>query len=154
MSDPRTADPDCVVRAHAAEDGRVLLHSRTHSFAAEGQTSYAPSPGHPSALDYLLAALAADLVAGLAREAARAGFLLEAVELSLAGRLENPLAPLGVVGESGSARLAEVSGSLYVSADAPEEALRERWEAALSRAPVYATLAASTNVDITLKLVL
>lgn len=153
MSHREAPDPDCAVRAHGGWDGVVRLQSRNHSYAAEGQTGYDPKSIHPSALDYLLGSLASDLLAGLDREATRAGIAFEAVELSLAGRLENPLIALGVVGETGSPRLAEVAGSLYVTSDATDTALRELWEQTLRKAPVYTTLVRAARIDISLKLV-
>jgi hypothetical protein len=151
MSELEAADPACVVRASAGADGGVRLHSGHHSFSAEGRTGLAAKAAHPSPLDYLLAALAADLVAGLMREARRTGSAFDAIELSLTGRLANPLVALGVVGEEGSARLARIRGSLYLSSEGPEARLLEMWDEVRRKAPVYATLAASSVVDITLK---
>jgi len=143
--------PSCVVRAHAIEEGLVRLHARNQAWSAEGQLSFAPSAVHPSALDYLLGALASDLVAGLAREAAREGHALDAIELNLGGDLENPLVPLGVVGEEGHARLTRVTGSLYVRTEIDVPALRNLWERVLDKAPVFGTLSGNVTIDITLK---
>jgi hypothetical protein len=151
MSAPSAHGPACVVRAHATPEGIVRLHARNQAWSAEGQTSYAPVALHPSALDYLLAALASDVILGLAREAVRAGAAIDALELNLAGHLENPLVPLGVVGENGSPRLERVTGSLYVRTDLDDHTLRGLWERALEKAPVFATLASGVTVDITLK---
>ena len=153
MSTPQDAGPACAIRAHAAPGGQVRLHARNHSLVAEGQTSYAPRAEHPSALDYLLAALASDLVLGLGREAVRAGVTLDDIELNVTAHLDNPLVALGVVGETGSARVAVVRGSLYVSADLTEAALCDLWTRVLAKATVHATLAACITFDIALKLV-
>jgi hypothetical protein len=105
-----------------------------------------------SALDHLLAALATDLLAGLAAESRRAGPLVHQAELRLQARLAHPLAVAGVVGESGSAALAAVGGSLYLESDAGEADVRVLWQRVLERAPVHATLAAAMPIYITLTL--
>ena len=154
MTEHAASEPACEIRASAEPGGAVRLYARHLAFTAEGQMGYQAKGPHPSALDYLLAALAADAVSGLTRTASRAGARLEAVELTLAARFANPLVPLGVVGEEGSAALSEVVGSLYLSSDLSEQELRSLWEDALRRAPVYATLTRCVPVRIELKVVI
>ena len=154
MSATPGGEPASAVRARSVKPGLVRLDSRTHGYHAEGQTSQLPDAAHPSSLDYLLGALASDLIAGLEREAKRAGAVLDQVEASLSARLDNPLVALGVIGEPGSARIAGIRGSVYVSADLGEPVLRECWERALHHAPVYATLSQCIAVDVTMQCIL
>jgi hypothetical protein len=144
-------EPSCVVRGLSTAGGQVRLVTRNLGLTAEGQTSLAPEATHPSALDLLVAALVADLLAGLHREAARAGVTLHDAELNVSAYLDNPLVALGVVGERGSAALAAIHGSLYVSSDARAEALRVLWQQVLERAPVHSTLGRCADVRIDLK---
>jgi hypothetical protein len=144
-------EPSCVVRGLSGAGGQVRLVTRNLSLAAEGQTSLAREAAHPSALDLLVSALVADLLAGLHREAARAGVTLYDAELNVSAWLDNPLVALGVVGEEGSAALAAIHGSLYVSCDARAEALHALWLQALERAPVHSTLRRCADVRIDLK---
>ena len=144
-------DSSCAARGLLEPDGHVRLVTRNVSLTAEGQTSLAPEAIHPSALDLLLGALVADLLSGLHRAASRAGVKLFDAELSASARLENPLVALGVVGESGSAALASVQGSLYVSCDAGADVLAGLWRTVLERAPVHATLRRCADVQIDLK---
>ena len=58
----------------------MRLVTRTLGLTAEGQTSLAPGDAHPSALDPMISALVADLLAGLQREAARAGIAIHDAE--------------------------------------------------------------------------
>jgi hypothetical protein len=134
--------------------GTVRVDSRSHGYLAEGQTSLSPDAANPSSLDYLLGALASDLILGLEREARRAGASLDAIETSLSARLENPLVALGVIGEPGSPKIASIRGSVYVSGDVAEPALRECWERALRTAPVYATLSECVAVDVAMQIIL
>ena len=149
MNAPREAS--CTVRGMAGADGRVRLVTRNVSLEADGQTSLASDAKHPSALDLLVSALVTDLLAGLQREAAREGVALQDAELSVSAALDNPLVALGVIGETGSAAVADLRGSLYVSADADARLLERLWHRALERAPVYATLRRSSDVRIEFK---
>ena len=133
-------ESDCTVRAMRRPDGRVAVLSRRHSLEVDGQTSLDDSARSPSSLDYLVSALAADVMAGFEREAARAGVPVNDAELSLSAWLDNPLAALGVAGESGSPAVTSIAGTLYVSSDAGVEELRALWDRTLERAPVYSTL--------------
>lgn len=143
----------CQLRAHAGRDGHVRLVTRNLSFQAARQLGLDPEAEHPAALDLLVGALATDLLAGLGREAARAGLPLHDAELRLEAHLDNPLVALGVIGEHGSPALTRVVGKLFVSTDADESQLRALWERACATAPVLATLQRSAIIDITLRLV-
>ena len=146
-------EPDCRLRAMRREDGGIDVVTRNLTLRAEGQSSLDLDARHPSSLDLMVSALATDLLAGLAREAVRRGVSLDDAELSLAARLDNPLVAIGVEGESGSPALAEVTGTLYLSADVDEPTLDGLWQRALARASVYSTLRQSTTIRIDLKLV-
>jgi hypothetical protein len=151
MSATPVHEPSCEVRALAAADGRIRIVIRNLAFDGAGQLGLDPDARHPAALDYLVGALALDLVAGLAREARRAGIELDDVELRLSARLENPLVGLGVVGEAGSAALREVTGALYVASSAEPAVLGSLWENALAHAPVHSTLIRCADVRVQLK---
>ena len=146
-----THAPSCTLRAMLGGEGRVHVVTRKLAFDAQGRTSEDPEATLPSALDLLVAALATDLLAGLARDAARAGHPLHDAEASLSARLENPLVALGVIGESGHAGIAEVTGSFYVRCDAGERELHELWARTLARSPAHATLARAADVRLELK---
>lgn len=150
---PETPAASCTLRALVHEHGRVRLVTRNLSFDAEKQLGLDTSAEHPAALDLLVGALAADLMIGFGREAARAGITLHDAELRLEAHLGNPLVALGVIGEGGSPALARVSGTAFVSADADELTLHTLWKQARAHAAVYATLAASAKLDITLRIV-
>ena len=144
-------EPAVRVRAQGIPDGRARVFVRTAAFDVDGQTPFQAGDSAPSALDLLLAALAADLVIGLGREAARAGVRLDAIEARLAGALDNPLVALGVVGETGSAALSAVTGSVWVETDAEPASVRELWDRACARAPAYVTLSRCATVRIALE---
>ena len=153
MDTPLPGAPDVALRAEAGQGERVRMHARNFSFAGQGRTSWSDKAEHPSALDYLLAALAVDLLSGLARFSQRGGVEVHDAELRMEGWLENPLVVAGVVGEAGSPRVRKVRGSLYIGAEAPEAELRALWQRVIDSSPVYASLAPGVELRINLKLV-
>ncbi|HXE72460.1 MAG TPA: hypothetical protein VNO81_07335, partial [Candidatus Nitrosotenuis sp.] len=118
------------VRARRSPAGGTTVYARRHSFAVGAQASFKENDDRPSALEYLLGALAGDLVAGLSAEAARRGLPIDDLEVSLAASLDNPLVLLGVVGEEGRPGLDRVTATVYVSGEADEGQLGEAWQAA------------------------
>jgi hypothetical protein len=153
MSQEPEAGASCELRALPGPQGRVRLVTRNLSFEADRQIGLDPSGTHPAAFDLLVGALAADLLSGFGREAARAGTPLHEAELRLEAYLDNPLVALGVVGETGSPALVGIRGTLFAAADADHLALRALWIRACAQAPVFATLRACAPIDITFRLV-
>ncbi len=150
MPTPVPAVPDAKLRALPAPEGHIRLYAGDTAFAARGRASLDPATGHPSPLELLIGALAADLVAGFARHAHRAGMTVHDCELRLEGRLDNPLVALGVVGENGTPAVRSVAGSFYVSGEPGQEPLATLWEYTLAQSTVYATLARSVELEIQL----
>ena len=148
---PPGHEASCAVRGLLGPGAQVRLVTRTLSLTAQGQTSVAPGATHPSSLDLLVSALVADLLGGLHREAARSGVVIHDAELSVSAHLDNPLVALGVIGESGTAAVHAMHGSLYLTCDEPLESVEPLWRHCLERAPVYATLRRCAEITIQLK---
>lgn len=151
MSVPGAEPFDWAVRVVSVGPAESRAYARNHTITAGEAASLRPSDPHPSAIEYLLAALGTDLSAGLRREAARARVVIDALELSLTGRLDNPLVHLGVVGEAGRPGLESVSGRAYVSTDAEDATIRALWVKVLARSPVYDTLSRAATISIELR---
>jgi OsmC-like protein len=128
-------------------------YARTHTFAVGRQASFRDLDRHPSAVELLLGALGGDLLSGWYAEAERAGVVLDGLEVSLSGRLDNPLRHLGVEGEAESAGIATIEGSLYVTADAGREALDALWVRVLERSPLYSTLSRCLALTLELRVI-
>ena len=148
-----TPEPDARLRAHRGKPPGVKLHARNVTLTGLGRASWDAEAEHPSALDYLLAALATDLVSGLDQESRRTGLALDEVELRLEAFLENPLVVAGVVGEAGSPRLASIRGTLYVRSGSGEDGIRAAWQRARESSPVLMTLEPVVALDIALTFV-
>jgi hypothetical protein len=146
--------PAVALRASGSAGGAVRVQTRNHDLVVNGAVDFADRGPHATALEHLLAALAAEIVAALEREAARAGVRLAPVELKLEAWLDNPLAALGVVGETGGPELRTVRGTFYAGAPVPVTTLREWWERARLESPVHATLARAVDLDLRFQIVL
>ncbi len=78
-------------RVRGTSGNKATAYTRNQTFAVYGQASFKEADPHPSAVEYLLGALGSDLVTGFAAHAARRGFVIDALEASISGRLNNPL---------------------------------------------------------------
>lgn len=139
-------------RVRLGGDQLAAAYARNQSFTVCGQASFKPADSHPSAVEYLLGALGADVVNGFAAVCARRGIPVYALEASVSGRLENPLVLLGVVGETGSAAFETIIATLYVSADADETVLRVAWQEALARSPLVSTLQRAAKLSLSMQI--
>ena len=145
------SDHTWTVRVERIGEHEAKAYSRNHAFVVGEQAGFEESDPHPSAVEYLLGALGGDLVRGFEVQAARRRVAVDALELMLSGRLNNPLVHLGVVGETGHPGLESVEGTLYVSADAEPNTLGEMWQAALDRSPLFHTLRRCATVSVELR---
>ena len=142
------------VRVERVGEQEAKVFSRNHVFVVGEQASFRETDPHPSALEYLLGALGGDLLRGFQIQAARQRVDVDALEVMLSGRLNNPLTHLGVVGETGHPGLESIQGTFYVSADADRSALEEMWRTALERSPLFNTLRRSVELSLELRVML
>src|SRR3954464_14132785 len=115
------------------------VYARNNTFIVGPPVSFRQKDPHPSAIEYLLGALGADLTNGFHKNAQSRDIKLDGLEMALSGRLEHPLVYIGVIGETGDPHLSEIEGILYVSTEADEELVRSVWQTTLERSPVANT---------------
>ncbi|AZU63713.1 sulfurtransferase TusA family protein [Neobacillus mesonae] len=140
------------VRVQGEKDLSAKIHSRNHSFIAGQPADFSPRVNAPSAIDYLLGALASCLTVGFKAQASRKNIEIDHLELSLKGGLENVLYHLELEQE-GSARMKQIAGKFYVSSSEDEVVLEELWRNTLDRSPIYQTLIRAVPIDIKLAIV-
>jgi len=136
------------LRVRHLHDGASTVYARNNAFTVGPPASFRDTDPNPSAVEYLLGALGADLTNGFSAAARELGIQIDALELALSGRLANPLVVLGVIGEGGEPHFVEFRGILYVSADAGEDTLQEIWRTTLERSPLANTLKHSALISI------
>ena len=142
------------VRVRGGEGPRgdgLRIYNRNHALAAGPPVDFGEKVEALGSVDYLLAAIGACVVGGFQAHAARAGVIVDAIELTLKGKLGNVLVHLGLE-ERGTPGLVRVWGTLYVSSPDEPERLREIWETTLKRSPVLRSLSPGVEVDLELSI--
>lgn len=127
------------------------VYCRNFSFTAGQPASFEEKDAHPSAIEYLLGALGADLVAVFAGECSRAGLTIDDIEMTVRGKLHNVLVHLGL--EDGDPSLRSLEVKCFASTMDEENAVRLAWERAMVHSPILATLAKATEVETRLSIV-
>ncbi len=137
-------------RARARSTGSLesTVYCRNFSIAVGQPASFESSDKHPSAVEYLLAALVGDLTTGFATESAKSGLRVDDIEMTVSGRLNNILAHLGL--EEGDPSFASIEIKCFVSSFDEEAKLREVLDRTIRRSPLAATLKKAVDVRIKL----
>jgi TusA-related sulfurtransferase len=138
------------LRARATGHLKSTVYARNFAFDVGQAASFEEKDAHPSALEYLLGALAGSLTSGFATECARDNLEVDDIELSLSGSLNNILAHLGL--EEGEPSIAAIEMKCFASTFDDEDKVKSAWQRTLERSPLVATL--KKAVDLQMKLVI
>ncbi len=141
----KAADYEWRLRVRATGHLEATAYCRNFSFKAGQPASFEEKDAHPSSIELLLGSLGTALTTGFATEATRAGLEIDDIELTVRGRLGNPLAHLGL-GE-GDPGLTRIELKCFATTLADEDATREAWRLALERSPVAVTLGRTAELD-------
>lgn len=140
-----------MVRVLPAPGQNATSYCRNLSFVIHKPVSFDTSDPHPAAVEYLLGALAADLLLGFQTVARRAGLPVQDLEAAFTGVLRNPLVALGVVGETGEVAFERIRGTVYAYIEGEQEHIAALWQETLRRSPIYNTLKHSVALEIELR---
>ncbi|CEG26523.1 sulfurtransferase TusA family protein [Bacillus sp. B-jedd] len=140
------------VRARGEKDLSAKVFTRNHTFMAGQPADFSPKVNAPSAVDFLLASLASCLAVGFKAQASRRNLVIDNLELSLKGGLDNVLYHMEIE-DDGSPKLGSITGTFYLSSPEEEVVLKEVWDNTLKRSPVYQTLKQSVDIEINLSIV-
>jgi len=137
-------------RARARSTGslRSTVYCRNFSIEVGQPASFETSDKNPSAVEYLLAALAGDLTTGFATECSKSNLSVDDIEMTISGKLNNILAHLGL--EEGDPSFAAIEMKCFVSSFEDEAKVRDAWDRTVKRSPLAATL--KKAVDLRMKL--
>lgn len=139
------------LRARSTGHMKSTVYCRNFSFDVGQPASFEEKDRHPSAVEYLLGALAGALATGFRTETARDGLAVDDIELTVRGRLDNVLAFLGI--EAGDPSVARIELKCFASSFDDEAKLREAWKRATERSPLAATLAKAVDLELKLAIV-
>jgi len=137
-------------RARARSTGSLksTVYCRNFSIDVGQPASFEESDKHPSAVEYMIAALAGDLTTGFATECAKSNIEVDDIEMTISGRLKNVLAHLGL--EEGDPSFESIEMKCFVSSFEDEGRIREAWGRTIRHSPLLVTL--QKAMDITMKL--
>ena len=139
------------VRVRAVGDRTAKVYCRNFDYAVGQPASFEESDRNPSAVEYVLGALAADLANGFATECSRQGLDVDDIEITARGTLHDVLAHLGM--GDGDPGFARIDVRAFASAFRGEEAVRSTWVDVVRRSPTAATLAKACVLEQRLTLI-
>jgi len=147
----RARDYEWRARARSTGPLKSTVYCRNFSLEVGQPASFEEKDRHPSAVEYLLAALAASLTSGFATECSRAGLEVDDIEISIQGRLGNVLAHLGL--QDGDPSFESIRLKCFASTLDDEEKVRDAWERTAARSPIAATLQKAVDLEMKLAIV-
>jgi hypothetical protein len=139
------------LRVRATGPLKSTVYVRNFSFDVGQPASFEEKDRHPSAVEVLLGAFAADLTAGFSNECSRSGIVIDDVEVSIRGRLGNVLAHLGL--QDGDPSFQRIEAKCFASTMEDEGRVREAWERTVRRSPIASTLRRAVDLDLKLAIV-
>lgn len=129
---------------------KATAYTRNHSFVVGQSASFDTEDEAPSAIEYLISALAGCLLVGFQWRLSQKNIEIYNLEITLHAEVDNILFFLGVqnVGHSG---VNKITGQLYVDADEELSTLQTVWQETLERSPVANTLINKTELKIEMR---
>jgi TusA-related sulfurtransferase len=133
------------LRARGSGHLQTTVYCRNFKWTLGQPASFEEQDVHPSAVEALLGAVAADLVTSFGTACSRAGLEVDDIELTAGARLHDPTAILGL--SDGDPSLAALDLKMYASTFADETAVREAWDSVVARSPLVTTLRKAAEVS-------
>ncbi|WP_394796952.1 sulfurtransferase TusA family protein [Armatimonas sp.] len=138
-------------RAHwQASENTVKVYARNHGWDVGQPASFDVKDAAPSAVEYVLNALAACLAMGLQLRASRAGVTIDELEVALSASIENINVFLGLETD-GHAGFKEITGTAYVQSDSDDATIQKLWAETLRTSPVANSLTRPVPLTIEVK---
>ena len=140
-------------RARSRSTGHLKSTAYFRNFSCDvGQpASFEEKDVHPSAVEYLLAALAGALSTGFATECAKDGLEIDDIEISIKGKLDNVLALLGI--EEGDPSFKSIELKCFASTLGDADKVRAAWNRTFDRSPLAQTLKKAVEIEAKLAIV-
>lgn len=134
------------VRARWTSGMQAKVTVRNHGFQVGQPASFDTEDAAPSAIEFLLSAVAGALCTGLQWRLSRGGTEVHNLEVVAKAKSQNSLVFLGVE-DTGSPALDTVDVTIYVAADVDEDQLEQVFAETLRRCPVVQSLLQTVAVD-------
>jgi uncharacterized OsmC-like protein len=147
----RAKEYDWKARARSTGKLKSTVYCRNFSIEVGQPASFETTDKHPSAVEYLLAALAGDLTTGFATECSKSRLEVDDIEMTISGKLRNVLAHLGL--EEGDPSVASIEMKCFVSSFEDEAKVRAAWDRTIQRSPLASTLRKAVDIKFKLSIV-
>ncbi len=138
------------LRVRSSGGMRSTVYHRNFQWTVGQAASFEERDAHPSAIEYLIGALAASLTTGFATECTRDSLEVDDIEITAKATLHSVTAHLGL--DEGDPSLREVRIRCFASSFDDEDQVRAAWDRAVARSPLAATIAKAA--ELTIKLVI
>jgi len=139
------------LRARSSDTLKSTVYCRNFSFAVGQPASFEEKDNHPSAIEYLLGALAGSLCTAFSTSCSQSNLEVDDIEISVQGGIHNIFAHLG--SEQGDPSLAVVDLTCYASTFADVQAVQTAWQETLERCPITRTLQKSVTLRTKLNII-
>lgn len=133
------------LRARRKTEHETTVYSRNFSWHSGNPIDFDRTGTLPCSLEQFFGALLADVVNCFAVRCSRQHILLDELEGTLNGTLNNSLAAAGI--EEGDPSVKEIKLVVYVTSPAASVEIKEVWDLALRDSPVFQTLKKSCELD-------
>ena len=127
------------LRVSSEDPVSATAYVRRHRFDVGVPLQFDEEYDCVTSLEYVLGAIASDVVVGFRRLARRRRLDVDRVEALVHGQVDNPLTFLQVVGEEGHPGLTDVVLKVYVSSIDPPDRVNAVWEETLRTSPLVRT---------------
>ena len=138
-------DAFTTLRVTAGDPDLARVAVRRQQFVVGRPIEFDQNAPRVAALEYALGAVGAEIVNGLRVFVSRRRIEIDAVEAVVTADLDNPLAYLEVIGETGRSVLQRIHIKVFVSC-ADQQPVRDLFDAMLDRLPLTGTLRAATEL--------
>ena len=136
------------LRMHSDDPRAATAYVRRHRFGVGAPVQFDDDYAYITSLEYVLGAIAADVVVGLRRLARKRRVEIDRVEALVRGAVDNRLTYLQVVGEEGHPGLVNVVLKVYVSSVDRPERVQEVWLETLRTSPLVRTFERSVALEL------
>jgi hypothetical protein len=137
------------LRVTAPEPATARVSAGRRHFSIGRPVEFDDASPHVAALEYALGAVGGEVVNGLREFARRRRHRIDAVEALITGELENALAYLEVIGETGRPRIRRIANKVFV-ASGDARTTRTVFDDLIERLPLVSTLRDAIDLDVEL----
>ncbi|MEM7474867.1 MAG: hypothetical protein AAF483_07735 [Planctomycetota bacterium] len=133
------------LRARRANSLETTVYSRNFSWPSGNSVDFDRSSERPSSVEQFFGSVLADVINCFSIRCSRSQIVLDELEGTVNGTLNDSLAATGI--EQGDSSVRGIKIIVYVTSTATSEAIQREWQAALSDSAVFQTIRKACEFD-------